>query len=40
MSLDFMLDDLVVKYMNNSLACLLLHGIFFCDYSLFHKSAD
>ena len=27
MSLDFMSDDSLVRYMNNSLVCLLFHGI-------------
>ena len=29
MSLDFMSDDSLVRYMNNSLVCLLFHGIVF-----------
>ena len=31
MSLDLMSDDLLVRYMNKSLVCLLFHGIVFCD---------
>ena len=29
MSLDFMSDDSLVRYMSNSLVCLLFHGIVF-----------
>ena len=35
MSLDFMSDDSLVRYMNNSLVCLLFHGIVFYVISRF-----
>ena len=35
MSLDFMSDDSLVRYMNNSLVCLLFHGIVFFVISRF-----